>query len=63
VPLPLRLWPENPSSQRMVENSSTSWTRECSSVCFHIFSFLLSTLTDDFVFFSFSQRRGEPDEI
>jgi hypothetical protein len=55
VPPPLRLWPGNPSSQRTAENSSTSWTRECSSVCFHIFSFSLSTLIDDFVFFSFSQ--------
>jgi hypothetical protein len=63
VPPPLRLWPGNPSSQRTAENSSTSWTRECSSVCFHIFSFLFSTLIDDFVSFSFSQGRGEPEEI
>jgi hypothetical protein len=55
VPPPLRLWPGNPSNQRTAENSSTTWTCECSSICFHILSFLLLTLIDDFVFFSFSQ--------
>jgi hypothetical protein len=35
----------------------------CLSVCFHISSFLLSNLIDDFAFFSFSQGRGEPKEI
>jgi hypothetical protein len=39
----------------MAENSSISWTRECSSICFHIFSFLLSSLIDDSIFSSFSQ--------
>jgi hypothetical protein len=55
VPLPLRPWPGNPSCQRMAENSSTSWTRECSSVCFHICIFLLSTFIDDSILFSFCQ--------
>jgi hypothetical protein len=55
APLPLRLWSGNPPCQRMAENSSTLWTRECSSVCFHIFSFLLLSLIDDSIFFSFSQ--------
>jgi hypothetical protein len=57
---PLRLWLGNPSSQRMVENSSTTWTRECSPVCL---SFLLSTLITEFICFSFPQGRGRPEEI
>jgi hypothetical protein len=40
VPLPLRLWLGNPSRQRMVENSSTTWTRECSHVCLFVSLFL-----------------------
>jgi hypothetical protein len=32
VPPPLRLWLGNPSSQRIVESSSTTWTHECSPV-------------------------------
>jgi hypothetical protein len=39
----------------MAENSSTSWTCECSSACFRIFGFLLSSLIDDSIFFSLSQ--------
>jgi hypothetical protein len=42
-------------SQRTAENSSTTWTHGCSSVCFEILSILLLTLIDDFVFSSFSQ--------
>jgi hypothetical protein len=33
VPPPLRLWLGNPSNQRMVENSSTTWTHEYLPVC------------------------------
>jgi hypothetical protein len=60
VPPPLRLWPGNPSSQRTVENSSTTWTHECSPVCL---SFLLSTLITDFICSPFPQGRGGPKEI
>jgi hypothetical protein len=38
-----------------VENSSTSWSHECSSVCFHICGFLLSSFIDNSIVFSFCQ--------